>query len=284
MPDKQGKLVMDENTQWQPIEPIEPTTPVVPEYAKQYVGEYPPTHDESTTPDPQYGTDYIGILPPPPPPLRKSHTMLWLLSFSALLLFGASGFFYWTYTYHVDMTKPTPIVRFIKMTVSAVPTHVPTPAPTIIVKTPTSPPAITVIVETPTPAPTFQDGGPTTVGSDARDIFYRLQAQLLPPHSLVAGGYDTDWKNWPYTPERSAFWWKDNGVLYEVAAFGSPGNMSVSNQEAVADANYSSAIQGNKFDDAVDGSCMILTSGKFYCCPAADDPYYYALAGDPGCQ
>jgi hypothetical protein len=192
----------------------------------------------------------------------------------AVLLFLSSVLFYLARSFEVSQEKPTPIVRFVPVTPTAAPISTPTTVPT---RAPTSTP--TIIIETPSP-----NGPGPAAGTDAQDIFYRLQAQLLPPHSLVAGGYDTDWKGWPYTPERNAFWWKDNGILYEVAAFASPGNINVSNTEAVADANYSDAIQGNRFASAVDGSCMILTSGKFYCCPAADDPYFYALASDPGCQ
>jgi len=93
----------DDNTVWQPIEP---TTPV-----SKYP--YEPT---AHAPNP------YDAIPIPPPPPKKPRKFLGVLLVISLLLFSAAGLFYWTYTYHVSTTQPTPIVRFVQITPTQQPT------------------------------------------------------------------------------------------------------------------------------------------------------------------
>ena len=98
-----------------PLQPIEPTTPAIKSPYEQTV--------HTTNP---YG-DYIGIPPPPP---KRARRYLGVVLAIAILIFSAAGLFAWTYTYHVNTTQPTPIVRFVQVTPTApLPTQQPTVDP-----------------------------------------------------------------------------------------------------------------------------------------------------------
>jgi hypothetical protein len=89
----------DDNTLWPPVEP---TTPV----------SRPLYEHTAHAPNP-----YEDIpIPPPPPHRRKSYRVPGVLLVTAVLLFSAAALTYWTYTYHVSTTQPTPIVRFVPVT------------------------------------------------------------------------------------------------------------------------------------------------------------------------
>lgn len=249
-----------------------PRTPTPPQYAGSSYDVIPPPPPPNVTNPYEYANPYsVSMAPLPPSSAPKQRHRGLIVSIIGLLclVIVLSGVLFTVLYQHnqkpstVSMSTPSTTVSTFTSTLA--PTATPTPIPT----------------PTTSAAPT-----PTAVGNgvDAIDIFYRLQAQLLPPYYLIAGGYDTNWNNWPYTPERHAFTWHDNGVFYEAAAFGVIGNLDVSNMEAVADANYSTGVQGSVYDAEVDRSCLIIKKGKFFCCPAANDPYYNALASDPGCQ
>lgn len=98
----------DDNTVWPPIEPTAP------------VWKYP--YDTTAhAPNP-----YWDAIPIPPPPPKKPRKFLGVFLVISLLLFCSALLFYWTYTYHVGTTQPTPIVRFVPVTPTA-PTQQPTP-------------------------------------------------------------------------------------------------------------------------------------------------------------
>ncbi len=110
----------DDNTLWQPVEP---TTPV---------SKYP---YEPTVHAPNPYEDYVNIPPPPPKRRRKVAVTVGMVFSSAVLLFCSVFLFSWAYTYHVNTTQPTPIVRFVPATPTVIPyqtdlpTAVPSPTP-----------------------------------------------------------------------------------------------------------------------------------------------------------
>ncbi len=75
-------------------------------------------------------TPYEGIPIPPPPPKPPRKVLTWVVGMAfgcTMLLFCSALLFYWSYTYHVDTTKPTPVVVVM------------TPTPTLIPQTATHP-------------------------------------------------------------------------------------------------------------------------------------------------
>lgn len=135
----------------------------------------------------------------------------------------------------------------------------------------TTPGVLSTVV--PTPTPTIAQ---INYASNAVDIYNDVTPQLNPTtHHIVAIGFDNAWQGWPYTPERHAFVWHDNSFLFEIAAYDN-------SHEAVADANYNAATQGNRYRTNVIGVCMVLYDEGVDIITVAD--YLSILSSEPRCR
>jgi hypothetical protein len=207
---------------------------------------------EPTERDPIYVNEYMVGIPPPPPPPQKPRRSLVVLIVSlviAVLLFASAGLFYLARTSAVNRAQSTPT------------------APAVLV-TPTQQAATAIATTQPTT-------GQTNTQLAAVDIYNRLASQLdTSTHHIVSVGYDTVWGGWPYTPERQAFVWHDNGSLYEIAAF-------TNSSEATADSNYNPQVNGNKYGTTVIGTCLFLFDSTANRVTTSD--YLSLLNNQPGC-
>lgn len=172
--------------------------------------------------------DYTEIPPPPPKRRRNVSKLVWIALVSSVLVFCSSAVFYWSYTYHVNTTKPTPIVVVVTPTPKPpTPTPTPTTAPTPAHALAPVPTPI-VIVVTPTTQPTA-----STPFVQAADLYSEFVNAGI---ATTYGGIDTKWGCCTYYPEGGAVYWTDvnSGYLVEIATFSSSGEAVTDGDQAAS--------------------------------------------------